>query len=155
MAKSGSGTEREIIEIINNNCGTIDYDQAGTPEAEYHFTSLEEFEQTISGICDSSGQEIELTPDDPNMITFGCGDGMYRGSISIGPSYSLNFWVTIKDGIVSEVGSGLSGFHLGVSWSQSNWAQDGSNVYVGGTLTAGLGFGVWSWARTYTLTLPC
>ena len=80
MVKGRSDTESEIIEIINNNCGTIDYDQVGTPEAEYH---------------------------------------------------------------------------LGISWSQGEWPQSGSNVYVGGTFTAGLGFGVWSWARTYTLTLPC
>src|SRR5690606_10603702 len=117
LAKGGSGTESEIIEIINNNCGTIDYDQAGTPEAEYHFSSIEEFEQTISGICNSSVLPINLQK---TASSTPCGDGMYRGSISIGPSYSLNFWVTIKVGIVSEVGSGLSGFHLGISCYESN-----------------------------------
>lgn len=125
------------------------------PEAEYQFSSLKEFEQTILGIYNLSGQEIVLTPDDPNMITFDCGDGMYRGFVSIGPTYSLNFRVTIMDGKISAVGSGLSGFHLGVSWSQGGWFQSGSNVYVGGTFTAGLGFGVFSWSPTYTLVLPC
>ena len=152
MAKSSSGTESEIIEIINNNCGTIDYDQAGTPEAKYHFTSLEEFEQTISGICNSSVLPINLQK---TASSTPCGDGMYTASISIGPTYSLNFWVTITDGRVSAVSSGLSGFHFGVSWSQGGWAQSGSNVYVSGTFTAGLGFGVWSHAANYRLILPC
>lgn len=112
QAKSSSGTESQIIEIINNNCGTIDYDQVGTPEAEYHFSSLEEFEQTISGICESSATPINLQK---TASSTPCGDGMYTASISIGPTYSLNFWVTITDGKVSGVSSGLSGLHLGVS----------------------------------------
>lgn len=29
----GSNIEKQIIEIINQNCGTIDYDQAGTPRS--------------------------------------------------------------------------------------------------------------------------
>ena len=124
----------------------------GTPEAEYHFSSLEEFEQTISGICESSATPINLQK---TASSTPCGDGMYTASISIGPTYSLNFWVTITDGRVSGVSSGLSGWHLGVSWSQGGWSQSGSKVYVGGTFTAGLGFGVFSWSPTYTLVLPC
>lgn len=80
---------------------------------------------------------------------------MYTASISIGPTYSLNFWITVKDGAVTGVSSGLSGWHLGVSWGQGGWAQSGSNVFVSGTFTVGLGFGVWSQAATYKLILPC
>lgn len=74
MVKGRSDTESEIIEIINNNCGTIDYDQVGTPEAEYHFSSIEEFEQTISGICNSSVLPISLQK---TASSTPCGDGMY------------------------------------------------------------------------------
>ncbi|UUV22547.1 hypothetical protein [Paenimyroides aestuarii] len=81
QAKSSSSTESEITEIINNNCGTIDYNQAGTPEAEYHFSSLDEFEQTISGICESSATPINL---EKATSSTPCGDGMYTASISIG-----------------------------------------------------------------------
>ena len=152
LAKDNNATQDQIIEIVNRHCGTIDYNIDGSPDEEFGFNSIEEFEQTISEICNSSVRPINLKK---TASSTPCGDGMYTGSISIGPTYNLNVWVTITNGRVSAVGSGLSGYHMGISWNQSGWTQNGSNVTVGGTFTFGLGFGIYSWARTYTLVLPC
>ena len=158
-SKLNGGIEQEMENIVAKYGGTIDFKDVNKEEA-YQLSSMQEFNDIMAGIYNSSREPImlELVKPSDRYTIYGCADGIYHGSANAGMA-SINFWVTVTDGKITAVNSGLSGLTLGLGWSQNAASFSGNRAVVSGTYSGNFfweGIGsVWGSNSSYIITLPC
>jgi hypothetical protein len=128
----------------------------------FSFETMEEYREFIEKQQEfTKGDiilELETPADEYPTTTDGCADGIYSGTINAGMA-TLKFDVVVSSGKITSVSGGLTGWSLGLSYTQGAVSISGSTAVVTGSFNYNVfleGAGtIYSQATSHTIKLPC
>lgn len=125
LIQQKSATFNDIYAVAKDLGDTVTEDPSVDGSNALVFDSMQSYKDFVLQ------QKLALQAALDDIIEINCADGLYSGSIGAGMG-TLTFDVVVSGGKISSVMSNLSGFTLGISYSQGAVSPGGSSATVVG-----------------------